>query len=92
MWGRIVGVGPTWASVGVVWALSAVAGVAIVALADPGQRPGLYSLALAGALVLTFFLQLAKADRRGFVLRLVASSVGAFAVLAIVSLAALAVP
>ncbi len=74
------------------WALSAVAGVAIAAVAPAAQRPGLFALALAGALVLSFFLQLATADRRGFVIRLMASSVGAFAVLAIVSLAALAVP
>jgi hypothetical protein len=75
-----------------VWVLSAIAGVVIVVLAAPADRPGLLSLALAGAVVLTFGIQLATADRRGFTTRVTVSAVGAFAVLALASLAGLAVP
>ncbi len=75
-----------------VWVLAAVAGAAIVALAEPGSRPGLLSLALAGAVVLTLCIQLVTGDRKGFVRRVTASAVGAFAVLLVASLAALAVP
>jgi hypothetical protein len=82
----------SWAAPVTVWVLSAVAGALIVALADRADRPGLLSLALAGAVVLSFCIQLAIADRKGFTTRLTVSTVGAFAVLALASLAALAVP
>ena len=46
----------------------------------------------AGAVVLSFCIHLATADRKGFTTRLTVSMLGAFAVLALASLAALAVP
>ena len=82
----------SWAASVTVWVLSAVAGAMVVALADRDERPGLLSLALAGAVVLSFCIHLATADRRGFVTRLMTSTLGAFAILALASLAALAAP
>ncbi len=82
----------SWAAPAAVWLLSAIAGTVIVAFAAASERPGLLSLALAGAVVLTFCIQLATADRKGFTTRLTISTVGAISVLALASLVALAVP
>ncbi len=82
----------SWAAPVTVWVLSALAGAAIIVLTSRAERAGLLSLALAGAVVLSFCIQLATADRKGFTTRLMVSTVGAFAVLALASLAALAVP
>lgn len=92
MCGRLLGVNGSWVAIVVVWALSAVAGVAILVFAPAGERPGLLALALAGAVVLSFLVQLATADRTGFTTRLTASTVGAFALLGLASLVALVVP
>ncbi len=82
----------SWVAAAAVWVLSAIAGTAVIAFSAPSERPGLLSLALAGAVVLTFCIQLATADGKGFTTRLTISTVGALAVLALASLAALAVP
>jgi len=64
----------------------------VLVLAEPDARPGMFALVLAGAVVLTFCVQLATADRKGFVLRITAGSLGSLGILAIASLVALAVP
>ena len=57
----------------------AAAGSAAVALVAPQATSGrLAVLVLAGSVVLSFVLQLAVADRVGFVARLTASACGAF--------------
>jgi hypothetical protein len=81
-----------WAPTVVVWVLTVVAGGAVAAAADRTDRAALFALALAGAAVVTFCLQLISADRRGFVLRLMVSTLGALAILVVASLAGLLLP
>lgn len=75
-----------------IWVLAAIGAVAVLAVAHGLARPAMLSLVLAGAVVVTFFVQLAAADRRGFVLRLMASTLGALGVLVLASLVGLLVP
>jgi hypothetical protein len=72
--------------------LAAAGGVAVLLAVDADSRPGMFALVLAGAVVITFCVQLATADRKGFVLRIMAGALGSLAVLAVASLAALALP
>ena len=81
-----------WAATVAIWVLAAAGGVAVLLATDPDSRPGMFALVLAGAVVLTFCVQLATADRKGFVLRLMAGSLGALGILVVASLVALVLP
>jgi hypothetical protein len=81
-----------WAATVAIWVLAAVGGLAVLLAAEPDSRPGMFALTLAGAVVLTFCVQLATADRKGFVLRIMVGTVGALGILAVASLAALVLP
>jgi hypothetical protein len=81
-----------WAPTVVVWVLTLVAGGVVAAVAERPDRPALFALALAGVVVVTFCLQLISADRRGFVLRLMVSTLGALGILVIASLVGLLLP
>ena len=72
----------TW-SVLPVWVLSIVAAIAIVMLAPTGAQYTWLGLALAGAVILTFTIQLASQQPQGFVNRAMASIAGAVVVVAI---------
>jgi len=52
----------------------------------------MFALVLAAVVVVTFCVQLATADRRGFVLRIMAGSLGALGILVLASVVALVVP
>jgi len=64
----------------------------VLLAADPDSRPGMFALVLAGAVFLTFCVQLATADRRGFVLRVMAGALGSLGILSLASLVSLVVP
>ena len=81
-----------WAATIASWVAAAAGGVAVLLAAEPESRPAMFALVLAGAVFLTFCVQLATADRKGFVLRVMAGSLGALGILALASLAALVVP
>ncbi|WP_210507218.1 hypothetical protein [Naasia sp. SYSU D00057] len=81
-----------WAATAAIWVLAAVGAVAVLLAVEPDSRPGMFALVLAGAVVLTFCVQLATADRRGFVLRLMAGTLGALGILVLASVVALVVP
>ena len=72
--------------------LAAAGAIAVLLAVEPDSRPGMFALVLGGVLVVTFCVQLATADRRGFVLRLMAGSLGALGILALATVAALVVP
>ena len=72
-----------WWSIVAAWAVAVVAVVAIEAAFAPGRVLPLLPLVLAGTVVVAFGLQLAVADRLGFVRRLTASALGAFGVVLI---------
>ncbi len=75
-----------WVGVVVIWIATAVgAAVGVVVLATDERLKGL-SLILAGAVVLTFCVQLLVAEKVGFVTRLTASALGAFGVVLLASL------
>ncbi|PVZ94974.1 hypothetical protein DDQ50_00075 [Amnibacterium flavum] len=75
-----------------VWIVAAIAAVAVLILADPADRLIALSLTLAGSILLSFVLQLSLSEKTGFVSRLTSSTLGAFLVLVIASLVALALP
>ncbi|BDZ44868.1 hypothetical protein [Naasia aerilata] len=81
-----------WAPTAVVWALTAIAGAAVAVAAARPDRPGLFALALAASVVVTFCVQLLSAVREGFVLRLMVTTLGALALLAVASLVSLVLP
>lgn len=85
MWFRRAGVVLVW--------LAALAGglVSLFALAPEHQLRGI-SLALAGSMVLTFVIQLSVPEKKGFVARLVASIVGAFVLLIVLSIVSVVLP
>jgi hypothetical protein len=68
-----------------VWVLAAVAAVVILTAAGPADRPGLFALALAGAVVATFTVQVFFGETAGFVTRAVVSTTGALGILAVAS-------
>jgi hypothetical protein len=72
--------------------LAAAGGVAVLVAAEPDARAGMFALVLAGAVILTFCVQLATADRKGFVLRIMAGTLGSLGILALASLVALVLP
>ena len=77
----------TWQiwSVVPVW-LAAVAAAAIIGLTSaPEARVTWLGVALAGAVIVTFFIQLAIQRKEGFVVRAMASVTGAIVVLAVAS-------
>jgi len=78
-----------WAGIVAIWiATTAAAVVALVALGADERLKGL-TLVLAGAVVLTFCVQLLVAEKVGFVTRLTASVLGAFGVVVLASLVGL---
>ncbi|KQV07300.1 hypothetical protein [Leifsonia sp. Root112D2] len=74
-----------WASIVAVWLAAAVCSVIIIAFAQPAHYTPWLSLTLAICVVGALCVQLATQEKRGFVSRLVASIMGAIAVLAIAS-------
>lgn len=72
--------GGHWWSVGVVWAATLVAALALALGGPVGAAAELSTLVLAVAVVLSFVLQLVVADRIGFVARLTASVCGSFVI------------
>jgi hypothetical protein len=81
-----------WTGAAAIWVFALVAGIVVLAFAGRPDRPALFALALAGAVVGTFCLQLIAADRQGFVLRLMVSTLGALGVLAVASLVGVLLP
>ncbi|MGV8876872.1 MAG: hypothetical protein ACOH1K_05120 [Rhodoglobus sp.] len=75
----------TWQkwSVVAVWLLSLIGVIVIGVTADAEMRVTWLAIALAGAVVLTFVIQIAIQRKDGFVARATASMVGALAVVAI---------
>lgn len=72
--------GGHWWSVGVVWAATLAAALALALNGPAGATAQLSTLILAVAVVLSFVLQLVVADRIGFVARLTASVCGSFVI------------
>jgi hypothetical protein len=81
---------PRHAGIAIVW-LGALAGaIASLALLVGDERFRGLSLTLAGCILLTFVVQLSFPEKVGFVSRLMASIVGAFGVLLVAAVIALA--
>lgn len=78
------------AGVVAIWLVAAIAAVIVLVAVEPDARLGALALTLAGSVVLSFVVQLSVPEKRGFVTRLMASTVGAFAVTLVASLIALA--
>ena len=72
-----------------VWIVALIGGILVVALLPDEHRLRGIAVVLAACVLLTFGLQLAVPEQKGFVDRLTASVVGAFGVLLVISLAAL---
>jgi hypothetical protein len=74
----------TWQkwSVVPVWLLSLIGAIIIGAAAAPGMRVTWLAITLAGAIVLTFVIQIAIQRKERFVARATASIVGSLAVVA----------
>ena len=68
-----------------VWVVSVGAAVIIAATSAPGQQVTWLAIALAGAVIATFFIQLAIQRKEGFVVRAMASIGGSVVVLGIAS-------
>ena len=66
-----------------IWALSLVAAVVIGLTTGPGEHLTWISVALAGAVIVTFAIQLALQVKEGFVVRAMVSIGGAIVILAI---------
>jgi len=75
-----------------IWLLAVVCAVAVLVNAAPGERLGAISLALSGCIVLSFVVQLSVPEKKGFVTRIMASSVGAFLVMLVASVIAVNAP
>ena len=77
----------TWQLLSVlpVWVASLVAAVIIAATSTPSQQVTWLAIALAGAVIVTFFIQLGIQRKEGFVLRAIASVGGCVIVLAAAS-------
>lgn len=76
-----------WWSIWAAWALTLVGAVVLV-VALPGHALPVLPLLLAVAVVASFGLQLAVADRVGLVLRLTASACGSLAIVLVAALLA----
>ncbi|MEQ1735989.1 MAG: hypothetical protein ABL886_06265 [Rhodoglobus sp.] len=77
----------TWQLLSVlpVWVASLIAAVIIAVTSAPGQQVTWLAIALAAAVIVTFFIQLGIQRKEGFVLRAIASIGGAVVVLAAAS-------
>lgn len=64
------------------WLLSLIGAIVIGAVSSPDMRVTWLAITLAGAVVLTFIIQLAIQRKEGFVARATASMVGSLAVVA----------
>lgn len=75
----------TWQILSVlpVWAASAIAAVIIATVGAPDKHVTWLAIALAGAVIVTFVIQLAIRRKEGFVLRVIASVGGSIIVLAL---------
>lgn len=67
------------------WVLAALAGAAILGAAEPSDRPELFALALAGAVIAAFAVQVFVGEKSGFVIRAIAATTGALGILALAS-------
>lgn len=77
--------------IGITLAGVALASALVVVLAPHAVRPGVLGVVLAVSMVASFALQLATADRIGFVTRLSITAVGAFAIVLVAALIGLLV-
>ncbi len=68
-----------------VWVASLAAAAVIAVTSAPGQQVTWLAIALAGAVIVTFFIQLGIQRKDGFVVRAMASIGGAVVILAIAS-------
>ncbi|MCU1438475.1 MAG: hypothetical protein JWP66_1562 [Naasia sp.] len=67
------------------WLLSGAAAIGILVAVPAGDRLPLYPLALAGAVVVTFAIQVFTGEKLGFVTRAMVSTIGALGILAVAS-------
>jgi mannose/fructose/N-acetylgalactosamine-specific phosphotransferase system component IID len=72
-----------WASIVGIWVAAALCAVATALFVEPGNDAAWLSLSLGGCIIGSLCAQLATREKRGFVARLLASIMGAVAVLAI---------
>jgi hypothetical protein len=75
-----------------VWAAAAIGAVVVLVTADPSLRLRLWPLVLAGAMLVSFAIQLATGEKVGFVQRLTASALGAFGICAVAWLLGVLLP
>lgn len=76
------------AGVVAVWVLTAIASVLSLALLESDEWFRALVMVLAGAVVFTLVVQLSFPEKRGFVTRLMASTIGAFAIVLVASVIA----
>jgi len=69
-----------------VWVVSAVAGIVIGFVVPPGHRAEWLTIALGGAIIVSFAVQLAPGRPEGFIRRVALSVVGALFVLGIIGI------
>jgi hypothetical protein len=74
-----------WASILPVWVLAVVGAVLVAVLATPEEQLTWLPIVAAGSILVTFALQLSTQEKRGFVVRVMASIGGAMAVLAVMT-------
>lgn len=67
--------------VGAVWVVAVLAGVAVGVLVPAADRPAWLMVALAGCLILSFAVQLARGQATGFIARVAGSVLGAVVIL-----------
>jgi len=75
-----------WASIVGIWVAAALCAVATALFVQPGNEAAWLSLSLGGCVIGSLCAQLATQEKRGFVSRLIASIMGAIAVLAIAAI------
>lgn len=78
---------PTVYGIVTVWVLALIAGVAIVVFVPAALQAVWFALAMAGALILGFAVQLVYGRSTGFIRRVAASALGSLLILGIVTAA-----
>ncbi len=77
---------PAYRSVIWVWAVAGVVALVIGVFAPPEWRAAWMPVGLGGCVLIAFVVQLRRADPVGFLVRLAASCVGAFAVMSLIGI------
>ncbi|NNC11684.1 hypothetical protein HII28_07320 [Planctomonas sp. JC2975] len=72
-----------WTSIVPVWAATAIAAVLVGVFASAHEYLGWLGVVMAGSILVTMAVQLGTQDKRGFVMRMGASIVGSFVLLAL---------